>query len=123
MDKVDTIIEGNKLILLFMGGVIGSSTKYPTGEVIIRSIHLGDKQINDFINDAKYHSDWNLLMGVVERISKEHCLFRLAIGNVSSVAHFEDSDLKKSCEPSTIEAVWQAVTQFIIFYNSQNTKQ
>ena len=62
------IEKGNKSILLFMGGVVGSSTKYPTGEVIIHSIHLGDKQINDFINETKYHKSWDWIMPVVDKI-------------------------------------------------------
>lgn len=65
------IIEGNKQILLFMGGVVGSSTIYPTGEVVIHSIHLGDKQINDFINEIKYHSSWDWLMPVWDKLGKE----------------------------------------------------
>ncbi len=97
------IENGNKLILLFMGGVVGSSTKYPTGEIIIHSIHFGDKQINDFINETKYHKSWDWLMPVAKRLN--------------DVSRVEPVSFTKNILDFDIEKVYDAVYDYIGWFN------
>lgn len=116
------VVEGNKLILLFMGGVVGSSTKYTDGEVVIHSIHIGDAQIKDFVNETKYHKQWNWLMPVVEKI--EGLGFQMFIHNDGCYMrkwHFKGNfPYFGNIEDSKIEATYKTVVQFIQWYNLNN---
>ena len=99
--------EGNKLIAQFMGIQIGKD---------LYSWRIGcTEPIKE--EHLNYHKEWGWIMQVVEKIAIEHSLFRLTIGNVNSVCHFEDSDLRKTIEPKPIDAVWKQVINFIQWYN------
>jgi hypothetical protein len=114
------IEKGNKLILLFMGGIIGSSTEYPTGEIIVHSIHLGDKQINDFINETKYHKSWDWIMPAVEKIKD--------IDNEADIEMAKMLEFFKDDEECNIfhtsifchlKEVWNRTVVFIKWYNAK----
>ena len=104
--SVTDIRKGNELIARFMGG---KSRKvvfcaFPNGEYI--KWHL-----------LKYHSDWNLLMTVLEKINKEKESPKLQFGNVNCYCELMG---KKYMSPSLIEATWVAVVDAVIEFIKYN---
>jgi hypothetical protein len=91
----EEILEGNKLIAEFMG--------LPVHEEYFRGIDA-----------CKYHSDWNLLMPIVEKIELFSC-YVIDSKTLSTIieCHYN----------SKIKSTYQAVVEFIKWYNQQNTKQ
>ncbi len=63
-----TVNEGNKLIFLFMGAAEMSSHTDSNGIKTIKSAQLGDIYARYFDTDLKYHSSWDWLIPVVEKI-------------------------------------------------------
>ena len=103
--------EGNKLILLFMGGQIMSSSTSASGVLTIHSIQLGEKYFKFFDTDAKYHSSWDWLMPVVEKIE-----------GLKNSDDYEVDIFGRCCDiggkietagETKIIATWKAVIQFI----------
>ena len=117
------IIEGNKLIAEFMGAIL---VKAPMGDAM--RMEKGRfpepyslKQLS--VHILRYHTSFDWIMTVVEKIVP-YGLFRLTIGNIASVCHFEtDDNFKKHSSESTIETVWLACVDFIKWYNQQPVKQ
>lgn len=115
----------NRLIAEFMGGLFNThSQKYGIGNA--EFIEIGRlknvvRAVNHYsVNDLKYHSDWNWLMEVVSRIENFGFEFfivesRCKISNntdksIETIIDFEIVGTK-------IEAVYQAVVEFIKWYN------
>jgi hypothetical protein len=106
--------ENNKLIAAFMGLEVGFAD---TSQPCI----LGKQNA---WTPIKYHSDWNWLMEVVEKI-EEKCAFVL-IGRMfceithtnplNTNVHFE----KKLVSGVRINAVYATCVEFIQWYNQQN---
>jgi hypothetical protein len=68
----------------------------------------------------EYHSSWDWLMPVVEKVWLSFGGdFSIAYGccNISG-EHGQPSSIYKSCD-STIQATWEAVVEFITWFNSQ----
>ena len=129
-----TIEEGNKLIAEFMGGTVLPSgickgyTKISIPDWAFRLYNFDTLKIGGY----DYHSSWDWLMPVVERIG--HNNFDISIHlyietnngkkyNVRSCL-IEDSykgeiELRNS-EELTITATWKTVIQFIQWLNSQS---
>lgn len=151
----EEILEGNRLIAEFMGGKYGKGThrgikanaellgKLPQHEIwlpihgIVRqdTIELGKGKI------MKYHSSWDWLMPVVEKIElysspnyyKEKATTEdftvscdILTDLVIMTVHFKQPDPNKqrkvkqftaNVNSSKIEAVYKAVLQFITWYN------
>ena len=112
MEKTQEVIEGNKLIAEFHG-------KYNTKWHTIGAFPE---------NQLKYHSSWDWLMPVVEKIESldvwviiknRICVldgvFMKADGN--NKEYYSDSQRKES----KIEACWLEVVKFIEVYNSYNS--
>lgn len=71
------------------------------------------------IEDLKYDSDWNWLMEVVERINNTG-RFEVVIQKGFCYVSDESNELTLSCPASnTIEATYQAVVEFIKWYNNE----
>lgn len=112
-------MDGNKLIMIFMGGLVGSSTKYPTGEYVIHSIHLNEKQVNDFENQVRYHTSFDWIMPVVEKI--ESLGYTVIIHHGSCYIQCNQTNrIINTAEKfeTKIASIWQAITSFIQYYNS-----
>jgi len=104
---MNTTVENNKLIAEFM-------------EDVNKLLHN-----NIFISPYQYHSDWNVLLEVVEKIESfedenrqakynfqiEQSFVSIIDNNTSDFIFDGDADTKK-------EAVYNAVVEFIKFYNS-----
>lgn len=110
------IIEGNKLVL--------DSPFAKENHVLWRTKYEKYSSEKFDYTLLKYHSSWDWLMPVVEKIIP-YGLFRLVIGNVNSACHFENDfhGTTKHTNESTIIAVWEAVVEFIKLFNLQSTNQ
>jgi hypothetical protein len=129
-----SIEEGNKLIAEFMG-LKSEWKKYPNPQLDRLEVDKGTHW-----DEAKYHTSWDWLMPVVEKIeNSKHSNYGEKIKFfVFSMAQFHCSIIghtgirQPGCyyqtpygyePPSKIMAVWEAVIGFIQWYNSNNTNQ
>lgn len=129
------IIEGNKLIAEFMG------LNYTN---LINGIwfdmqnngHRNIEIMNDAKNYALYHSDWNWLMPVVDKIehlyadknslprfeiNSHNCRFAISYPRkyrVFIAGCYNDSPEEIKAN-SKIEAAWMVAVEFIKYYNKQ----
>lgn len=132
MSKVE-LLEGNKLIAEFMGlfpNPYDNGRTYGTNPVTIDGTVYADAWL--FV---EYHSSWDWLMPVVEKIenidyglpywitiSGVQCLIEEMI-NPHTDERETISDVTSDYSHSKINNVWQAVVQFIKWYNSQTNNQ
>jgi hypothetical protein len=100
----EEILEGNKLIAEFMG--------LPVHEEYFRGIDA-----------CKYHSDWNLLMPIVEKIESLGYSFEIELFSCYVIDSKTLSTIIECHYNSKIKSTYQAVVEFIKWYNQQNTKQ
>lgn len=117
--------ENNKLIAEFMEAQVTIDTYFITGMYMTISE-----------NDLKYHSDWNWLMEVVEKIESLGVNFwsvksKVKLTIVGELAkklnsslydtEFEGYDFIYTQENSKKEAVYNACVEFIKWYNQNST--
>lgn len=127
-----TIQESNKLIAVFMGGFIKEVFFFGGGGVKTLSFYLPTSDITDPIDDflyqTPYHSSWDWLMPVVEKINKLHTLGHLITINLWTHASTAECKIYlneigeseiESEKNSLIETVYSAVFLFIEYYNQQ----
>ena len=120
-------IENNKLIAEFLSVKIHpceTIEKFKFLPIEERGLYNGY-----FIDELKYHEDWNWLMEVVEKIESLEIFDRMGRFNINTKNFDEnytsfitdkDEDFIQ-CEGETkIEAVYSAVVEFIKWYNNQN---
>ena len=120
-------IENNKLIAEFLSVKIHpceTIEKFKFLPIEERGLYNGY-----FIDELKYHEDWNWLMEVVEKIESLEIFDRMGRFNINTKNFDEnytsfitdkDEDFIQ-CEGDTkIEAVYNAVVEFIKWYNNQN---
>lgn len=125
----DKIIEGNRLIAEFMEAIkqahISDSLFWFDNPPTIFSSHQWD----DFA--MKYHSSWDWLMPVVEKIENINNTEVDIKGNLCLISFIEDGHWtgrvlkgmggkEKPSNEFKIEAAWEAVVEFIKWYNTQN---
>jgi hypothetical protein len=132
--------EGNKLIAEFMGGILDKKNyarnnyrfkepffiwipqgeNYPEHIETLYSVHKSKLQ---------YHSSWNWLMPVVEKIRNDHYIEISFYGDYNKcliICTKADKMimLQRSLKDNTtIEIVWQAVIQFLEWYNKEQSVQ
>lgn len=111
----ESIIENNKTIAEFMGVKTKVYSDTPT-------VTYWD--FNGFMkkeSDMKYHTSWDWLMPVVEKIRTIG--FKFIIGDSNRVTVYnKDYDWRNgSTSDSMIECVWHGCAQFIQWYNTQST--
>jgi len=105
MDK-ETIIEGNKLIAEFITG--GKSARTAGGgRAYVINGALTKK------DNLEFHSSWNDLMPVVEKI---HALSV----NAESINGITDNDIFRFSIFAPINDVWISVVAFITWYNTNS---
>lgn len=127
-------IEGNKLIAVFMRYEVDKQKWAKSQNILIYedAFHI-DKQII-LSSDLIFHSSWNWMMPVVEKISKIKCLwdneqagetdtyYPRTFGMLNTETKRPMVRLNSNCvfEADTlIEATWLAVVDFIQWYNNQ----
>ena len=121
------VIEGNKLIAEFMGGKYDKDTTFKIqsdeiwlpihGIVNCATIESGKGRI------IQYHTSWDWLMPVVEKIENFNdgctlCIIEDERCHINTQTNFEVD----SVGYTKIEAVYNAIIEFIKWYNQQETK-
>ena len=119
--------EGNKIIAEFMGcygGIhyCGNEEVYAYG---FKDTHITERWREPLFNDrTPYHESWDWLMPVVEKINNTTIgdeKFDVIIYQTS--CHINDTEqilIEKNYYKSLIQCVYDAVTEFIQWYNTQN---
>ena len=110
-------IENNKLIAEFL------SVKIHPCETIenFKFLPIEERGLYNgyFIDELKYHEDWNWLMEVVEKI--ESLGYRIEIvKHICRIYLSNKETIIISENTPKIEAVYNAVVEFIKWYNNQN---
>lgn len=109
--------ENNRLIAEFMGAKLGNGTD--TFPIVYINVPSGLAGLCTQTPEMmKYHSDWNWLMEVVEKI--ESLGHRTIIGFSGNKYYCEialNNFFTQNFEESKIEAVYNAVVEFITWYN------
>ena len=116
-------IENNKIIAEFMGAKLTKDLK------IMYPVYEGD---SSYVKNLKYHSDWNWLMSVVEKI---HSMQSYGVFINPNGTYIQDEDDKVICmtfkneevngeiiSSSNIEATFNCCAEFVKWYNEQNKK-
>lgn len=126
--EANTIVEGNKLIAEFIG--ISDFTLNEFDKFLVTD---NNKVIGYFsYEDLKYHTSWDWLMPVVEKIEVEQgCIIEiwLSLGKGCRINRLQPKGSNPITIPfsyesnSTIEAVWHTVVQFIKWYNQQQSSK
>ena len=109
-----TIEEGNKLIMLFMGGIVSSSSIDANGIKTINSICYNDRFYRFFDMDAKYHSSWDWLMPVCKKIND----LQPVDGKFKEMEEWWDLIDNSVTQNYDIKDVFPFVVEFIKWYNS-----
>lgn len=131
MGLMCTVTENNKLIAEFMGVRNIDDTKYIENLKEMRADGLYFEQ-GYMTSELKYDTDWNWLMEVVEKIESLGVNFwtvknKVKLTLVGDIAkklndslydtEFEGYDFEYYIEGTKIEATYQAVVEFIKWYN------
>lgn len=119
-----TTEQGNKLIAEFMG----KSTKKVWADCVL--ITETGKKLGGLVDPSfYYHSSWDWLMPVLEKIRNDHFVNIEMYGDYTFVRITKDKDLPnnkrqiRSEHKQTITAIYGATIQFIQWYNSQTPKR
>jgi hypothetical protein len=125
------LIEGNKLIAEFMGFNGGFFGK--TYRLLLRD-DKGKLITSKRPCDLKYHTSWDWLMPVVEKISEPEVKGNKVVRDVADFSiYYKNCKVVYVCDygdfeyslpdgaKSKIEAVWLCVVSFIQFYNKIKT--
>jgi len=118
-----SIVDGNRLIAEFMGGELMEDRR---GNVYWFKNHhhvlVAHKAINVFA--FKYHSSWDWLMPVVEKIERNGFIVEmwLSLGKGCRIfrPNYEPSISFSNESNSMIEAVYLTAAEAIEWYNSQS---
>lgn len=124
-----TIEDNNKLIAEFMGYT--KATRKEAGANLVNEVyewHLkdvgyyyinGDYHAEDYL---LFHLDWNWLMKVVERINDLNNVLSINENHVYITNNVRSEVLVDVVAGDMLEATYNAVIEFINYYNKQNDK-
>lgn len=128
------IIEGNKLIAEFMGAstemmdlqasTIGK-TRVPTGRIYFTNRNPDNMHLC-LIEDLKYHSSFDWLMPVVQKIESlgfTVCIFSGCCDIESKTDRPTFEKIERGGGQPKILSTWQSCIDFIQWYNTQTQKQ
>lgn len=105
--------ENNKIIAEFLGYVLRGKNTFEYNNKLY------------LIEELKFHSDWNWLIEVVEKI--ESLGFNVSIEFSTCIITYSDDDFKEiigiSDNYSKIQAVYNACVAFIKWYNEQKIEK
>lgn len=102
------IIEGDLSIAVFMGYTAASKSRLIVPYTDCTLIH---------IDSLRYHSDWNLLMPVVERISK---VWWTDFNDIEEeVLAIHKNKVTDHLIATEIKIIWQSCIYFIKWHNTQ----
>jgi hypothetical protein len=121
-----TIEEKNRLISEFMGYDIGGN-QYRIPFCVSENI-LGEESNDFYVEQLKFHTSWDWLMPVVEKIEDLECKFEMFpsetkkkyfVAKVMTYANntFKQNNFFDATGETKIESVHNAVVKFIEWYN------
>ena len=123
------IIEGDKLIAEFMGNIYSKNAeawgignaKIEHKELTIQGkVYKNLVWAERFEKELKYHSSWDWLMPVVNKIeSKGFDVFINGLYCRITDCGLTDLEIESGETTSKIEAVWETVVEFIKWYNKE----
>ena len=136
------ITKNNKMIAEFMGGKLSAHSQnlinmpQTIGEAKIHCVKGSEGLPNGtyslcYLHELKYHSSWDWLMPVVEKINNTTDEFgnemNFQIGNgfvwvdqpIGDRIYFSGNEIDHKKEPM-IDKVYKAVVEFIQWYNQKN---
>ena len=111
----------NKLLAEFMGYVNTTQTDrdfniYEGNEMIIKG---KPKQLMEAMS-MEFHSDWNWLMQVVEKIESLNFAIKVVVNEALIFCEdWESLDYIYAIEKTKIEATYNACVEFVKWYNEQ----
>ena len=117
--------ENNKLIAEFMGvfdKILSTRNIYSWSDApfFYTTEDSKEKVMENIAKYSKYHSDWNWLMEVVEKIESLGFDFAIYTGSSVSIINTDNTPFKEvvseGCKNKK-EAVYNACLQFIKWYN------
>lgn len=140
MGKEQEVIEGNKLIAEFMGytyypddsinGIKGALRK--DGVIGVIGLILNPNEDNKQFG-PHYHSSWDWLMPVVEKIHERYSVSlsgissityrfmeRQVIANLKGCSTMDIEPLSESVNGISISSTYKLVVQFITWFNQQH---
>ena len=106
--------ENNRIIAEFMGAKLTKDLK------IMYPVYEGD---SSYVKNLKYHSDWNWLMEVVEKIESIGFTFETKKNWARITRKGENIILRWEEDKTKIEAVYNACIEFIKWYNENSAKE
>ena len=131
---MENIIENNKIIAEFLDWEFDDlSETFETPFLkLVEPQAFGDEQFSCKLQDfeLEFHSDWNWLMSVVEKIENQYrskfskntfpCVSISSICcKISFYGNYEEV-IANIVRPTKIEAVYDSCIEFIKWYNEQN---
>lgn len=107
------ILEGNKLIAYFMGGIKHDDLLWTL------KIKNNDKAYYILQTRFKYHLDWSWLMPVIEKIEEGNFGFKMCRKVVEVYIDDTKEVILKTKEQNRLASLYKAVVEFIKWYNNQ----
>lgn len=125
------ILEGNKLIAEFMG-IKNPLFQFPTsghGVPFAEGQYLGTDGLAYYPEDMRYHSDWNWLMPVVDKIEQLPSSGGFFFTTIAYQHNIREAYVTEiygrffgRSENSKLEATFMSVIGFIKWYNKASDK-
>ena len=129
--KTSEIIEGNKLIAEFMNGIYSENANawgFGNARIEHKTKIIQGKKYENLVwaerweVELKYHSSWDWLIPVVEKIESLNNYTRIETPiNKKELrqtyCNIDGKEEFKTYSKSKIEALWLAVVEFIKWYN------
>ncbi len=123
INKIDMEIkEGNKLIAEFMG----YHRRPDLDDEILGEAYYIDSKLNFYTSKCKYHSSWDWLMPVIEKIEQtkytDYSFNYNITGDGICISKFDDGSgvihsVSNKWGESKLDASWKCVVEFIKWYN------
>lgn len=121
----EEIIEGNRLIAEFDGFLfINDNPEFlPNGYFVLNSKEGFHNQTNP--DELNYHSSWDWLMPVVEKIEKINSNILFSLDTTGCTLSWDDGTekwkfIESIINSNKIESTYQVVIEFIKWYNQQS---
>lgn len=120
----EEILEGNKLIAEFMGGIYSENAKawgfgdarIEHKELVVRGkLYKNLVWAKKFEKDLKYHSSWDWLIPVINKIYESDWYYKWK----DTSGQFEKEVFINT---KFIETTWEQVVEFIKWYNENKNK-
>jgi len=121
----EEILEGKRVCCEFMGvkpqyNSYTGKFSWGDGCLFMSDDILFEKVMDAVVEYAKYDSDWNWLMGVVKKLMD---IFQTCDDYESSPFYSEEWESIEAALPfANIDTAFQAVVEFIQFYNDNSSK-